>query len=56
VEIGDNLLGHQHPDGGWRGADLDAITFNDDLVTGITALLCEIRKDASHDTLPFRNG
>jgi PelA/Pel-15E family pectate lyase len=35
----DFLLNRQHPTGGWRGADVDAITFNDDVMAGaLTAL------------------
>jgi len=44
----DYLLREQRPTGGWRGADVDAITFNDDVMTGIMALLLEIREGAPH--------
>jgi PelA/Pel-15E family pectate lyase len=36
------ILSTQHESGGWRGADVDAITFNDDLMTGVMGLLLDI--------------
>jgi PelA/Pel-15E family pectate lyase len=36
------ILATQHKSGGWRGADVDAITFNDDLMTGVMGLLLDI--------------
>lgn len=38
----DFLLAQQRPTGGWRGADVDAITYNDDVMTGIMELLFNI--------------
>lgn len=29
------ILATQHANGGWRGADVDAVTFNDDVMTGV---------------------
>lgn len=29
------ILSLQHANGGWRGADVDAVTFNDDVMTGV---------------------
>lgn len=39
------ILNNQGPTGGWRGADVDAITFNDDVMTGIMNLLLDIQYD-----------
>lgn len=36
------ILKEQRPSGGWRGSDVDAITFNDDVTTGVIELLIEI--------------
>lgn len=44
----DYIVREQRPTGGWRGADVDAITFNDDVMTGVMTLLLEIRRDAAH--------
>jgi PelA/Pel-15E family pectate lyase len=38
----DHILREQRPTGGWRGWDADAITFNDDVMTGIMHLLLDI--------------
>jgi len=38
----DFILSTQNQSGGWRGADVDAITFNDELMTGIMNLLLDI--------------
>lgn len=40
------ILDSQHKSGGWRGADVDGITFNDDVMTGIMNLLLNIREGA----------
>ncbi len=37
------LLDTQKPNGGWRGWDVDAITFNDDVTTGALALFLKIK-------------
>jgi PelA/Pel-15E family pectate lyase len=42
----DYLLAQQRPSGGWAGADVDAITYNDSVMTGIMNLLLDIRLDA----------
>ncbi len=43
VERGlDFILNTQNQSGGWRGADVDAITYNDDLMTGIMNLFLDI--------------
>ena len=36
------ILETQNESGGWRGSDVDAITFNDDLMTGIMNLFLDI--------------
>ncbi|WP_251213774.1 pectate lyase [Alistipes muris] len=36
------ILGTQYPNGGWRGWDADAITFNDDVMYGVLSLWLEI--------------
>jgi len=36
------ILSAQHPNGGWRGADVDAVTFNDDVMTGVLSLWLDI--------------
>ena len=36
------ILESQHVSGGWRGSDVDAITFNDEVMTGIMHLLHDI--------------
>ena len=38
------LLAHQHQNGGWRGWDVDAITFNDDVTTGVLRLFKAINE------------
>lgn len=40
----DYILDEQRPTGGWRGADVDAITFNDDLMVGVMRLLRSVSK------------
>ncbi len=40
------ILQEQRATGGWRGRDVDAITFNDDVMVGIMRLLLSIREDA----------
>jgi rhamnogalacturonan endolyase len=44
------ILHDQRPTGGWRGSDVDAITFNDDVMTGTMRLLLEIREGTPHYT------
>lgn len=39
------ILENQNQSGGWRGADVDAITFNDDVTTGILHLFNDIIKN-----------
>lgn len=41
----DYVLVAQHASGGWRGADVNAITFNDDVVTGVMGLLQSVLRD-----------
>lgn len=36
------ILGTQYPNGGWRGWDADAVTFNDDIIYGVLSLWLEI--------------
>lgn len=38
----DYILKEQRASGGWRGSDVDGITFNDDVMTGIMNLLLDI--------------
>lgn len=40
------ILREQRDSGGWRGSDVDAITFNDDVMAGIMNLLLDIRQGA----------
>lgn len=42
----DYILAEQRPSGGWRGWDVDAITYNDDVMTGVMELLRDIRNGA----------
>ena len=44
----DYILREQRPSGGWRGSDVDAITFNDDVMVGV---LRTLRTVAGDDTL-----
>jgi len=38
----DYLVVNQHPSGGWRGSDVDAITFNDDVMVGVIRTLKQV--------------
>ena len=38
----DYIFHEQRPTGGWRGADVDAITYNDEVMTGVMNLLQDI--------------
>lgn len=40
----DFILSQQRYSGGWRGWDVDAITFNDDVMTGVMNLLLDIKE------------
>jgi PelA/Pel-15E family pectate lyase len=42
------LLATQHKSGGWRGADVDAITFNDDLMSGVMNLFLDMQEGMLH--------
>ncbi len=42
------ILSTQNENGGWRGADVDAITYNDDLMTGIMNLFLDIEEGRSY--------
>jgi PelA/Pel-15E family pectate lyase len=42
------IILQQRASGGWRGSDVDGITFNDDVMTGIMNLLLDIRLGAYH--------
>lgn len=44
----DFILSTQNESGGWRGADVDAITFNDELMTGIMNLLLDITEGRTY--------
>ncbi len=41
------IINTQRPSGGWRGWDVDAITFNDNVMTGIMHLLLDIKENKS---------
>ncbi len=41
------ILNTQNSSGGWRGWDVDAITYNDNVTSGIMNLLLDIREDQS---------
>ena len=43
------LFREQRPSGGWRGSDVDAITYNDDAMVGVMRLL----RDVSKGHVPF---
>ncbi len=38
----DYIFNEQRPTGGWRGADVDAVTYNDDVMVGVMQLLSDI--------------
>jgi PelA/Pel-15E family pectate lyase len=42
----DYLLREQRPSGGWRGADVEAITFNDDVMSGVLQTLRRVATGA----------
>ena len=42
------ILREQRPSGGWRGSDVEAITFNDDAMIGVMRLLKEITQEQSN--------
>lgn len=42
----DYLLENQNPSGGWRGFDVDAITFNDDVMAGVLQTLYAVATDS----------
>lgn len=44
----DYLISEQRGSGGWRGADVDAITYNDDVMLGVMRLLRDTQTNASH--------
>jgi PelA/Pel-15E family pectate lyase len=44
----DFIFDEQRTTGGWRGADVDAVTFNDDVMVGVMRLLKRIRGSESH--------
>ncbi len=39
------ILDEQRRSGGWRGADVEAITFNDDVMAGVLTCLKEVQED-----------
>ncbi len=48
----DYIFQEQRPTGGWRGSDTDAITYNDDVMTGVMTLLIDVsRGDSPFDIL-----
>lgn len=42
------ILATQNESGGWRGWDVDAITFNDKVTTGIVSKLIDVKQKAPH--------
>ncbi len=42
------MVKYQNVDGGWRGRGVDAITYNDEVMTGIMSLLLNISKGKKH--------
>ena len=44
----DYIFDEQRKSGGWRGQDVDAITFNDDVMAGIMTLLMDISEEVRH--------
>ena len=44
----DYIFDAQRPTGGWRGADVDAVTYNDDVMLGIMRLLRDIDRGDAH--------
>ena len=44
----DYIFREQRPTGGWRGWDVDAITYNDGVMTGIMRLLRDVAEDKPH--------
>ena len=42
------ILKEQRASGGWRGSDVDAVTFNDGTMSGILRVLNDIRSGAKH--------
>ncbi len=40
----DFIVGEQRASGGWRGSDVDAITYNDDVMTGVMELLLDLSR------------
>lgn len=44
----DYILSQQRSSGGWRGWDVEAITFNDEVMTGIMNLLLDIKEGKSY--------
>ena len=43
----DYVFREQRPTGGWRGADVDAITYNDDVMLGVMRLLREVQRQGA---------
>jgi len=44
----DYILGEQRASGGWRGWDVDAITYNDEVMTGIMEMLLNIKEEKEY--------
>jgi PelA/Pel-15E family pectate lyase len=44
----DFIFDAQRPTGGWQGADVDAVTYNDDVMLGIMRLLRDIDRGVTH--------
>jgi PelA/Pel-15E family pectate lyase len=42
------IMHEQRPSGGWRGANVDAVTYNDDVMIGTMRLLREIASEPPH--------
>lgn len=44
----DYIFNEQRATGGWRGADVDAVTYNDDVMVGVMQLLRDIDREQPH--------
>ncbi|HAA73962.1 TPA: pectate lyase [Candidatus Latescibacteria bacterium] len=42
------ILAEQRASGGWRGADVDAVTYNDDVMLGVMRLFRDINRGVDH--------
>ena len=52
----DYVFREQRPTGGWRGADVDAVTYNDDVMLGLMRLLRDVEQVRPHFDWLNENG